>query len=178
LFKIKSTTPDRWQNSASARGGFHMPRGRDLLIVIADGEHVRFVRPAADNALHSEASLDSPSAHKQSSDLGSDHPGASLHTGSTVHHALAPRHDPHALEKEKFAASIAQQLNVRAAGDGFDDLVVVAPPHVLQAIRGALDTTTEAKVIGVLAKDLVKTPDSDLWPHVQAWVKPVHRSTV
>lgn len=134
-----------------------MPRGRDLLIVIADGEHVRFVRPAADNALHSEASM---------------------HTGSSAHHALAPRHDPHELEKERFADSIAQQLNVRAAGDGFDGLVVVAPPHVLRAIRSGLDTRTDAKVIGVLAKNLVKTPDSELWPHVQEWVRPVRRSAL
>ena len=154
-----------------------MPKDRNLLIVIADGEHVRFVRPAADNALHSETSMHSPSAHKQSSDLGSDHPGASLHTGSTAHHAMTPRHDPHDQEKDKFAASIAQQLNSAAASDGFAELALVAPSHVLQAIRGGLDTTTEAKVIGVLAKDLVKTPDGDLWPHVKAWVRPVHRAS-
>lgn len=60
-----------------------MPRSRNLLIVIADGEHVRFVRPAEDNALHSEA----PAQHQRSADLGGDHPGAS--TGSSAHHALA-----------------------------------------------------------------------------------------
>jgi protein required for attachment to host cells len=153
-----------------------MPRARDLLIVIADGEHVRFVRPAADNALHSAASLHSPSAHKRSADLGSDHPGASLHSGSTAHHALAPRQDPHEREKETFAHAIAEKLNVRAAGDGFEELVIVAPPYVLKVIRRALDTKTEAKIVGTLAKDLVKVPDCDLWPHVQGWVRPIHRS--
>jgi protein required for attachment to host cells len=154
---------------------FHMPGSRNPLIVIADGEHVRFVRPAGDNALHSDATVDSPLMHQQSADLGSDRPGASLHTGSSAHHALAPRHDPHVLEKEKFAHSIARRLNAEAAAGAFDKLVLVAPPHVLSAIRGALDTTTEAKVIATLPKDLVKTPDSELWPHVRAWVRPVHR---
>ncbi len=153
-----------------------MSRGRDLLIVIADGEHVRFVRPAEDNALHSDASLNSPSAHKRSADLGSDHPGASLHSDSSAHHALAPRHDPHELEKEKFADSIARRLSGQAAGDTFDDLVIVAPPHILSAIRGALNPATEAKLIGSLTKDLVKTPDSDLWPHLKEWVRPVRRA--
>jgi protein required for attachment to host cells len=152
-----------------------MPRNRNLLIVIADGEHVRFVRPAADNTLRSEATLDSPTAHKQSNDLGSDHPGASLHSGSTAHHAMTPRHDPHALAKEKFAHALARQLNARAAGGGFDELVLVAPPHVLSEIRVALDTAAAATLIGTLAKDLVKTPDSELWPHVREWVPPVHR---
>jgi protein required for attachment to host cells len=147
-----------------------------LLIVVAGGEHVRFVRPAADNALHSEAELDSPSAHKQSEELGSDHPGASMHTGSSAHHALAPRHEPHTLAKVKFAHAVAHQLN--AAGSTFDELVVVAPPHVLREISDALDTTTEAKVIGTLPKDLVKTPDDELWPHVRAWVRPVHRPAI
>jgi hypothetical protein len=86
-----------------------MPKDRNLLIVVADGEHVRFVRPAADNALHSETERDSPATHKQSADLGSDHSGASMHTGSSSHHALAPRHDPHSLAKMKFAHAIAHQ---------------------------------------------------------------------
>jgi protein required for attachment to host cells len=152
-----------------------MPRQQNLLIVIADGEHVRFVRPAADNALHSEAALDSVTAHKRAADLGSDHPGASFHTGSSVHHGLAPRHDPHDLEKEKFAHAIAQQLNARAADGAFDELVVVAPSYILNAIRAALDTSTAARVVGTLSKDLVKTPDDELWPHVREWVRPVHR---
>ncbi|MDR3529156.1 MAG: host attachment protein [Rhodopila sp.] len=146
------------------------------MIVVADGEHVRFVRPAEDNALHSDTALDSVSAHKRSSDIGSDHPGAAMHTGSSAHHALAPRHDPKALEKEEFAHLVAHELNAAAARDAFDELVVVAPAHTLHAIREALDTRTEARVVGTLAKDLVNTPDSELWPHVRAWVRPVHRT--
>jgi protein required for attachment to host cells len=155
-----------------------MPKDRNLLIAIADGEHVRFVRPAADNALHGDATFDSPSAHKQSADLGSDHPGASIHTGSSAHHALAPRHDPHVMEKEKFAQSIARQLNAGAASEAFGQLVIVAPPHVLSAIRGALSSAAQAKVTGTLPKDLIKTPDDELWPHVREWVRPVHRSVM
>lgn len=153
-----------------------MPKDRNLLIVIADGEHVRFVRPAEDNALHTEAAVESPAVHEQSSDLGSDHPGASMHSGSSAHHALEPRHDPHTLAKEKFAHAIARQLNAEFAGGAFDELVVVAPPHILSEIEDVLDTMTAAKVIGTLAKDLVKTPDDELRSHVDAWVRPVHRS--
>jgi protein required for attachment to host cells len=150
-----------------------MTKHRRLLIVVADGEHARFVRPAAGKALHSEAAFDSATAHKQSSDLGTDHPGASMHTGSTAHHALQPRHDPHAMEKEKFARFVAQQINAVSAADAFDALLLVAPPHSLDAIRSALNTTAEAKIIGTLAKDLVKTADSELLPHVEAWLPPV-----
>ena len=147
-----------------------------LLIAVADGEHVRFVRPAADNALHGVASLDSVAAHKQSSDLGSDHPGASFHSDSTAHHAMAPRHDLHQLEKAKFARIVADQLNQASTQDTFDELLIVAPAHILAELREHLDASTNAKVIGTLAKDLIKTPDDELGPHLQEWVPPVHRA--
>lgn len=148
-----------------------MPTHRKLLIVIADGEHVRFVRPASGDALHSDAAMDSASAHRRSADLGSDHPGAAMHTGSTAHHMLTPRHDLHLMEKARFAQAVAEQLN---AG-GFDDLVLAAPARTLAAIRQNLNAATEARIIGILAKDLVHTPDKDLWQHVGDWVKPLHR---
>jgi protein required for attachment to host cells len=152
-----------------------MPKHIKLLFVIADGEHVRFVRPAADNALHSETSMDSFSAHKRSADLGSDRPGASSQTGSSVHNSFAPRHDLHQLQKEKFAKAIADQLNAAAASAAFDELVIVAPPHTLSEIRGELNAAADAMIIGTLQKDLVKTPDDELWSHVRHWVRPVHR---
>jgi protein required for attachment to host cells len=96
-----------------------------------------------------------------------------MHTGSTAHHALQPRHDPHAMEKEKFARFVAQQINAVSAADAFDALLLVAPPHSLDAIRSALNTTAEAKIIGTLAKDLVKTADNELLPHIEAWLPPV-----
>jgi protein required for attachment to host cells len=153
-----------------------MPVHQRLLFAIADGEHVRFIRPAEDNALHIDTAMDSFTAHKRSADLGSDHPGASYHTGSSAHHSLAPRHDMHALAKEKFAHAIADQLNAAAAAGAFDELVIVAPPHTLSAIRQELDTATDAKIIGTLQKDLLKIPDDELWPHVRHWVRPVHRA--
>jgi protein required for attachment to host cells len=153
-----------------------MPRHRKLLIVIADGEHARFVRPAADNALATTQRFDSASAHKRSTDLKSDRPGASYHTGATAHHAVEPRHDPHMLEKERFADLVAVELNAAGGREEFDALVLVAPPHTLSRIRDALDPAIGACVVGTLAKDLVKTPDDALQPHLKDWVRPVHRA--
>ena len=30
--------------------------------------------------------------------------------------------------------------------------------------------------MGSLAKDLVNTPDHELWSHLKEWVRPVHRA--
>ena len=135
-----------------------MPKHRNLLIVVADGEHVRFVRPAGDNALHSQ----NVPEHVDAAD-------------ASVHHAKVAQYAPRALEKEKFAGHVARELNQAAAKGAFEELVLVAPPHSLKAIEGGLDTTTRARLVGSLAKDLVKTPDHELWPHVREWVRPVHR---
>jgi protein required for attachment to host cells len=152
-----------------------MPRYRKLLIVIADGEHARFVRPREDNALRSEQAIDSASAHKRSSDLGSDRPGESFHSTATAHHGVAPRHDLHDMEKEKFAALIARELNQSALAGAFETLVLVAPAHCLNAIKSGLDGSASTRLVGTLEKDLQGVPDHELWPHLREWVPPVRR---
>ena len=144
-----------------------MPKRSRLLIIVADAEHARFIRSAGDAKLHEETAFDSTALHKQSSDLGADRPGAAMHTGSTAHHALAPRHDPKDLETAKFAQFVARQVNAAAAEDAFDALVLVAPPHSLEPLRAALDSSADARIIGTLPKDLVKTPIGALWPHIE-----------
>jgi protein required for attachment to host cells len=145
-------------------------RPRDLLIAIVDGEHARFVRPGPNNTLHRDSAFDSISAHKQSAALGSDHPGASFHTGSSAAHAERPRHDLHRMEKGKFAHLIGDELNAAAARAEFYELVIVAPAHVVTSILDRLDVATRATLIGTLKKDLVKTPDHELWPYLAKWV--------
>lgn len=152
-----------------------MSQRRTMLIVITDGAHARFVRTAEDNTLRTQRAFDAVTAHDRSSDLRSDHPGASVHTGSTAHHAVAPRHDPHQMEKERFARTVADQLNTATGDDAFEALVLVAPSHTLQVVLHALQAGVRARIIGTLEKDLVKTPDGELAPHLREWVPPVLR---
>lgn len=124
---------------------------RKLLFVIADAEHLRFVRPAPeDNTLHSFSRISPEEGH-----AGAAHGG-------------------HDWDKEKFPAAVAQQLNAHVAL--YDDLVLVAPAHSLNAMRQHLSTLAAAKVIGTLEKDLARVPDQDLWSHLHEWVRPVHRA--
>jgi hypothetical protein len=46
-------------------------------------------------------------------------------------------------------------------------LVLVAPAHTLNVIRDGLDSTAAAWVVGTLAKDVVKSPDHELWPDLR-----------
>jgi protein required for attachment to host cells len=146
-----------------------------LLIAIVDGEHARFVQPDADNVLRTLISLDSASAHLRSRDIGSDKPGRAFESSWGARHGLGERRDLHGMKKEKFIRLVGEQLNAAAAHGEFDELLLVAPARVLPELRDGLDAATQAKLVGVLDKDLVKTPDYELWPHVREWVSPARR---
>lgn len=152
-----------------------MARPPTLWIVIADGEHARFAQPNGDNTIRTLRALDSASAHLRSRDIGSDRPGRSFESATMAHHAVGEKHDPHRLEKDRFAHLVAEQLNEAAACDEFDELLLVAPPRAMRELREALDDRTKKKVVAALEKDLVKTPDHELWPHVKEWISPVRR---
>lgn len=155
-----------------------MSRPLTLWMAIADGEHARFVQPDGNNSLHTMQALDSVAAHQRSTDIGSDRPGRSYESATPGSHGVAPRHDPHGLEKDRFARLVATQLNEAAARGAFDELLLVAPAHTLHELRASLDAAAANKVVGTLEKDLVKTPDGELWPHVREWLSPVRRPPV
>ena len=77
--------------------------------------------------------------------------------------------------KTRFAHFIGDTLNERNAAGTFEELILVAPAQILAEIRDKLDTVTEAKVTGTLAKDLTKVPDHELYPHLKQWARPTQR---
>jgi protein required for attachment to host cells len=153
-----------------------MPQHQKLCFVIADGGHARFVRPASDNALHTFEAVDSVTLHKRDHDLVSDRPGRSFESGAVARHAYTPRTDPQEMAKDQFTHEVARMVNATSAADEFHEFVVVAPSHVLSELTDALDAATKAKLLGSLAKDLVHTPDHELWPHLKEWARPVNRA--
>jgi protein required for attachment to host cells len=161
------------QVKARDRSGGHadaMTKHAHMLIVIADGAHARFVRPAANGALHTVSSVDSVAAQKRSSDLGSDHPGASFHSNSSARHSLAPRSDPHELAELEFAHLVAEEIDAVSGHAAFDELLLTAPPRIVNAIRDKLTVETAATLVGTLGKDLTKVPDDALRPHLREWL--------
>ncbi len=139
------------------------------LFVIADGAHARFVRVDPGGVLHTIASMDSAAAHKRTSDLGSDHPGASFHSDSSAHHALRPRHDLHADAERDFAHLVAGEVQAVFSRGDFDQLVLAALPPTINAIREKLGPVAAA-IVGTVAKDLVKQPDDAVALHLRPWL--------
>ncbi len=129
-----------------------MPMHLKPLIVLADGEHARFVRPEEeDNTLHSFSRVDPVKGQ----------------TGEAS--------EPHTASRELFADWIAKQLNWGVKS--YDELYLAAPARTLNEIRLHLAKPAQAKLKEVLNKDLIKVPDHELWPHIKHWVPPVHRAS-
>jgi hypothetical protein len=48
----------------------------------------------------------------------------------------------------------------------------------MHELREALGQAALSRLVGTLDKDLVKTPDHELWPHVRDWVSAERRPVV
>ncbi len=151
-----------------------MAKQQRLLVVIADGEHARFLRQTPHDTLHQDRVVEASAAHQRPSELRSDGPGASFHTGSSAHHAITPKHDPKQLEKEKFAAFIAGEIDGAVAAETWDALVVVAPAHSMAVLRERLGPAARAILAGTIEKDLIKTPADELASHLRQFIPVVH----
>lgn len=122
------------------------------LIVLADAEHVRFVRPEeADNTLHSYSRVNPADGR-----IGSE----------TKRHAMSP---------DELPDLVAKQLDADVGT--YDELYIAAPAKTLHEIRAHLTKPAQAKLKDTLDKDLTKIPDHELWPHFEHWVRPLHRAT-
>ncbi len=125
-----------------------------LYFVLACDHRARFVRPDPENALHTVG-------------------GAMLPT------LCGRKADPTGLPSRgptRFASCLARRINADFAVDLFTDLVLVAPPCVLDRLCSQIDDPTRASLLGTLAKDLTVVPDLELWPHLLPWIQPTHVS--
>jgi protein required for attachment to host cells len=90
-----------------------------------------------------------PPTHEQ----GSDAPGRAYSSVGWGRSAVEET-DWHELEKERFAASIADRINKAAQSAAFKQLVIVAPPKILGDLRHELTKETETKILAEIPKDL------------------------
>jgi protein required for attachment to host cells len=88
-----------------------------------------------------------------SREQGSDAPGRAYSGVGEIRSAVGET-DWHELEKERFAASIADRINKVALSGGFNQLVIVAPPKILGELRRKFTKETETKIIAEVPKDL------------------------
>ncbi len=135
-------------------------------ILIADGARSRLLlsenrtKPLTE-VRGSEQKLDLKPDHE----LSAERPGRVHESANIARHAIE-RDDLHRREKERFAQSLAADLDRRLAGGEYDRLVIAAAPETLGVIRSALSGKVRAAIIGEIAKDLTKLPNPQVKAHL------------
>lgn len=79
----------------------------------------------------------------------------------------APDTDPKEVEGEKFAREISAVLEDRRLQHAFDELVLVAPPHFLGLLKGALTAQVQKLVEGTVSKDLSMLDAREIEAHLR-----------
>lgn len=126
------------------------------LVVIADGEHARWVEPSDHGSGFVTVSRRHAHGHHAAGHpVGVVVEGAARSTTGDRDLASRKHH-------EAFGREIAETLNQEAAAGKFQRLALVAPARMRTAIASHLTGAAEAALIGSLDKDLTKTPDHDL----------------
>ncbi|MDE2006378.1 MAG: host attachment protein [Rhodospirillales bacterium] len=137
-----------------------------LLIVLADGEHARLVRPGAVSGFATLATLAAGMAGQRTSDMVSDRQGRAFESASPTRHAFTPRHDP----KREAHVAFAHEVAARIGEESFDALVLVAPPRTLAPLTEALPAPARERLRGSVAKDLTKVADAELGAHLHGFL--------
>ncbi|MBX9943628.1 MAG: host attachment protein [Reyranella sp.] len=146
-------------------------------IVIADGARARFLVPSEDARRLVAARLAdmvAPESRGHARDLKRDRPGRSYASArSGLRHAVEPKHDPHKLEKHRFAASLAEALDDACARGEVDQIVLAAPRRSLGELRGLLSARVRHRIRQEIAKDLTNDTAAALWRRLGPLVKPI-----
>lgn len=137
-------------------------------VLIADGGHAKVLEThGAGSGLEAQADMVFSADLPRSHELLTDRAGRSYESHGHARHAKGDSVDPHRELKRAFAKMLGKVLGTKLAEDRFDRLVLVAPPPALGDLREALPKKVRAKVAGEVAQDLVKTPKSRIWPHLE-----------
>ncbi len=89
---------------------------------------------------------------------GSDAPGRAYAAAGASARSSVGNTDWHELEKEHFAASVAERINAAAELGELSEIVIIAPPRVLGDLRQELSPKAKGKVKGEIDKDLTHHP--------------------
>jgi protein required for attachment to host cells len=131
-------------------------------VFVGDGQKALFLINEGDAKYPSLRRLSVLENHDPPSrDQGTGAPGRVYSSVGAIRSAVEET-DWHELEKERFAASIAERINKAALANQFEQILIVAPPKILGELRREFTKETETKIVAEVAKDLTKHTIADI----------------
>lgn len=141
-------------------------RKSEVWILLADAARARVVRAPERSHDMKQAPLEtifeSTAERRPLREIMADTPGRSFASTGTRRSAMEYHSDPLREETRKFAASLLSTLKTRFAAGEFDQLVICAPPRMLNALREAMPEGLSAIVRSQVAKDFTKVAELEL----------------
>lgn len=130
----------------------------DAWVLVGDGAKALFFRNEGDAEFPNLVTMEVIRHENPSTrDQGSDRPGR-FHDGPSVQRSSVDNTDWHRLEKERFAAELAEHLYQSARQREFAHLVIVLPPQILGDLRQKLHPEVQSRIVAEVHKDLTKHP--------------------
>lgn len=118
--------------------------------------------------LHLIKEYSHPENRKKAMDMVSDKQGHYQSRGptSTVHGAYSERHDPKAVEADRFAHILADDLDKACVNNHFHKLVLIAPPHFHGLLNTHLNHRVTDRITHNIEKDYTKSSTAELMSHL------------
>ncbi len=150
-------------------------------ILVSDASRSKlFTTELPENAWSLVEAFDHPEGRETSREIRpSSPPGRMLQNKTTggSRSSMVPRTTPKEAEAERFAHELSQHLEKAAAKRQFDVLVLVAPPHFLGVLHGALGRQSAKCLRATVNKDLSKLDGVELRERLVEVVFPAPKKT-
>lgn len=140
-------------------------------ILIADASRARlFEHQRSLRSLELVFEDDRPQLRDRELMRDSDRPGRSHESVGQTRHAMQPHTTNDQRIREHFARELTERLQLGANEHQFGQLLLVAPPAMLGALRSQLGEGLRERVIAEIDKDLTKIPAHELPEHLKEWL--------
>lgn len=126
----------------------------NALVMVVDGGKMLLFRNEGDTDypnLQIEQAVEN--ANPKDLEQRVDAPGRSFASVGRARSAMGET-DFHEQQEDRFAAEAVDLLNRRAVANEYEQLIIVAPPHMLGEMRKHYNKALGARLVGEIAKDL------------------------
>lgn len=139
-----------------------MPLANNALVLVTDGRKTLFFRNHGDeNQIDLRTEAHDERADLKDGEIKSDAAGSSKQSFGYGRPAMEET-DFHQLEEDRWAHAAAEEVNRRVLSNGFDSLVIIAPPKTLGLIRKKLHKEAERRLVCEIPKEMTGRPIPDI----------------
>lgn len=119
-----------------------------------------FASQGKDQPLEIAREIEHPEGRLKAGDMDADRPGRAFDRGGAGSHSMSTEESRTDHVDQRFAATVAHDLEHARHVGQFSHVVLVAAPKLLGKLRAELSENTRKVVLAELAKDLV---DAKIW---------------